>query len=72
MHRNLPPQIFMPSWYRDIQTLLCGTVFQSEDVNYKSDKSGTVENSLMICAGFHFIVRLDSGEWMKSLLYTNQ
>ena len=23
----------------------------------------------MIFAGFHFIVRIGSGEWMKSLLY---
>jgi hypothetical protein len=33
---------------------------------------GNVENNLMICAGFHFIVRLGIGEWVKSVLYTNQ
>jgi hypothetical protein len=33
---------------------------------------GNVENSLMIYAGFHFIVRLGIGEWIKSVLYTNQ
>jgi hypothetical protein len=52
--------------------MLCETVFWSEDVNHKSNKNGAVENSLMICAGFHFIVRLGSGDWMKSLVYTNQ
>jgi len=62
----------MPSLYRDFQTMLCETVFWSEDVNHKSNKNGAVENSLMICAGFHFIVRLGSGDWMKSLVYTNQ